>query len=147
METHYRRAMAERVPLSFEASSPIAERWLDVRLFPTADGIAAFLLDIHVRKMAEEKLRESERRERERAVELAALLDAVPTPVLIAHDPDCLHITGNHAADDLLRNPRGAEASLSAPVETKPRYFKAIKDGRELKNEELPAQRARAVFR
>ena len=57
METHYRRAMAERVPVAFEAFSPIAERWLDVRLFPTADGLAAFLLDIDTRKQAEETLR------------------------------------------------------------------------------------------
>ena len=51
-------------------------------------------------------------------------------------------MTGNRAADELLRHPRGAEASLSAPAEVKPRHFKAIKDGRELMLDELPAQRA-----
>ena len=89
-----------------------------------------------------EALRESERRERARAAELAALLDAAPTPVFIAHDPDCLHLTGNRAADELLRNPRGAEASLTAPEESRPRHFRAFKDGRELRMDELPAQRA-----
>lgn len=53
LEAQYHRAMTERVPLSFEAFSPIAERWLDVRLFPSGDGLAAFLLDIHARKLAE----------------------------------------------------------------------------------------------
>ena len=91
---------------------------------------------------AEEALRASEERERERAEELAVLLDAAPTPVFIAHDPDCLHLSGNRAADELLRNPRGAETSLSAPDEVKPRHFKAIKEGRELQLDELPAQRA-----
>ena len=38
--------------------------------------------------------------------------------------------------------PRGAEISLSAPTEVKPRHFRAIKDGRELRLDELPAQRA-----
>ncbi|MFZ3044899.1 MAG: cache domain-containing protein, partial [Desulfatirhabdiaceae bacterium] len=99
-------------------------------------------------KMAEEMrfrekaLRESERREQERAAELAVVLDAAPVPIFIAHDPECLHLSGNRAADELLRNPRGAEASLSAPVEVRPQHFKAVKDGRELHTDELPAQRA-----
>jgi PAS domain S-box-containing protein len=62
MEAHYRHAMAERVPVSVEAFSPVAKRWLDIRLFPTRDGIAAFLLDVHSRKLGEEALRESEQR-------------------------------------------------------------------------------------
>ena len=60
MEKHYRRAMAERVSVSFEAYSPIAERWLDIRLFPSGDGLAAFLLDIHERKLAAAALQERE---------------------------------------------------------------------------------------
>ncbi|MDB6117956.1 MAG: sensory box protein [Verrucomicrobiaceae bacterium] len=57
IEAHYRRAMAERVPVSFEAFSIAIGRWLDIRLFPTADGLAAFLLDIDARKQAENTLR------------------------------------------------------------------------------------------
>jgi PAS domain S-box-containing protein len=56
--------MAERLPVAFEAFSPIAERWLDIRLFPTPEGLAAFLLDIHERKLGQEALRESEARYR-----------------------------------------------------------------------------------
>lgn len=88
------------------------------------------------------ELRESVRRESERSAELAAILDAVPTPIFFAHDAKCLHITGNRAADELLRHPRGAEASLDAVEESKPRHFKAFKNGRELHNDELPAQMA-----
>jgi PAS domain S-box-containing protein len=87
-------------------------------------------------------LRESEERERQRAEELATFLDAAPTPVIIVHDPSGAHMTGNRAADELLRHPRGTEISLSAPPETRPRHFKAVKDGRELRLDELPAQRA-----
>ncbi|MEE9911801.1 MAG: PAS domain S-box protein [Deltaproteobacteria bacterium] len=99
-------------------------------------------IEIEERKKIEEALRESERHERERAMELEALLDAVPTPVFVAQDPDCLHITGNRAADELLKMPPLSETSLSAPPDVRPRHFRAVKDGRELQNDELPAQRA-----
>lgn len=60
MEQQYRHAMAERVPVAFEAFSPVAECWLDIRLFPSGEGLAAFLRDISARKDNEEKLRQSE---------------------------------------------------------------------------------------
>ncbi len=71
MEANYRRAMDERVAVAFEVFSPIAERWLDIRLFPTTEGLAAFLLDISERKRAEAAMAEREREARE----LKAALD------------------------------------------------------------------------
>lgn len=79
MEANYRKVMAERLPLAFEAFSPIAERWLDVRLFPTGDGLAAFLLDVHERKLAEEKVRQLNTQLEERVIERTAQLAAVNT--------------------------------------------------------------------
>ncbi|MHB9131245.1 MAG: PAS domain-containing protein [Armatimonadota bacterium] len=145
-----RRAMETDTTVHDEVKSLFCgeERYHDVVYTPWHDvqrrviGIIGYMRDITERKRAEEALRESECCERERASELATLLDAVPTPVFIAHDPDCLHLSGNRAADELLRNPRGAETSLSAPAELRPRHFKAVKDGRELSLDELPAQRA-----
>ncbi|MEO8379373.1 MAG: PAS domain S-box protein [Acidobacteriota bacterium] len=78
MEAHYRRAMKERVPVAFEAFSPIAVRWLDIRLFPTSEGIAAFLLDIQARKLAEEALRESEEQFR-------TMANSIPQLAWMAH--------------------------------------------------------------
>jgi methyl-accepting chemotaxis protein len=56
-------------------------------------------------------LRESERRERERAEELAVMIEAVPVPVIIVHGADGRHMTGNRAAKDLVRMPGGGELS------------------------------------
>ena len=98
--------------------------------------------DLTERKRAEEALRISERHERERAEELATLLEAVPTPVIIVHNSDGTHMTGNRAADELFRQPRGTEISLSAPPEVRSGHFRAIKDERELRLDELPARRA-----
>ena len=105
-------------------------------------GVSSFSRDITERRRAEENLRESERRDRERAEELAALLDAVPTPIIITYDPGCTHITGNRAANELLKMPGGGEISLTAPTERRPRHYKAIKEGRELRLDELPIRRA-----
>jgi PAS domain S-box-containing protein len=105
-------------------------------------GIGVAVVDLTAQKMAEEALWQSERREHERAEELAIMLEAMPMPVIIVHNADATHMTGNRAADELLRQPSGAEASLSAPPDVRPRHFRAIKDGRELRLDELPAQRA-----
>ena len=37
-----------------------------------------------------------------RQAELEALLNAIPAPIIVAHDPECQRITGNHAARRLL---------------------------------------------
>jgi PAS domain S-box-containing protein len=133
-------------PLTFMHEARALNRWFQVSAFRVGGAesrrVAVLFNDITESKRATDALRESERREKARAAELAALLDAVPAPVFIAHDPECLHLTGNCAANELLRIPRGAETSLSAPEEVRPRHFRAFKDGRELRLDELPAQRA-----
>ncbi|HXY74809.1 MAG TPA: MASE3 domain-containing protein, partial [Dehalococcoidales bacterium] len=98
--------------------------------------------DITERKKMEASLRESEHREHDRAEELAALIDAVPTPVIIAYDPECTHLIGNRAAYKLFRLPSGGEISLTAPPERRPLHYMAVKNGRELKIDELPVRRA-----
>jgi len=138
-----KRALAEaedhRARKKAEAELREAHRTLEDKVKIRTAELEA---EIASRLKTEQALRESEKREHARAEELATILDAVPTPVIIVHGADAAHMTGNRAADELLQQPRGAEASLSAPPEMKPRHFKAIKDGRELRLDELPAQRA-----
>lgn len=76
METNYRHAMVERVPISFEAFSPIAERWLDIRIFPSGEGLAVFLLDISERKQAEEELYKLNAELEQRVIERTTQLEA-----------------------------------------------------------------------
>jgi len=96
--------------------------------------------DLTAQKQAEDALFESERRERARLAELAIILDAVPMPILITHDLNSLDIAGNRAAANLLKQPCNAKASLTAFADVKPHHFRAVKDGRDLSLEELPAQ-------
>ncbi len=105
-------------------------------------GFVGMINDITARKQAAEALRLSEQRERERAEELTIMIEAMPTPVILVHGADAGHMTGNRAAVNLVRMPPGAEISVTAPEDLKPRHFKACKDGRELRPDELPAQRA-----
>jgi PAS domain S-box-containing protein len=55
-EEQYRKAMIEKVPVSFVALSPLVGLWIEVRAYPTADGIAVYARDITKRKKTEEAL-------------------------------------------------------------------------------------------
>jgi len=142
----YKRVIETGAPESIEAEYKTERTpnssWIRATAVPINGDIAILGQDITEHKRAEEALRISERHERERAEELATMLEAVPTPVIIVHNSEGTHMTGNRAADELFRQPRGTEISLSAPPEARSGHFRAIKDGRELRIDELPARRA-----
>ncbi len=52
----YHRAVKDKVMVSFEALSPLVDVWVEVRAYPTADGLAVYFHDISERKRAEEAL-------------------------------------------------------------------------------------------
>ncbi|BAU48307.1 hypothetical protein SVA_1753 [Sulfurifustis variabilis] len=140
-----------------EPNAPMEQKWvrrdgtvIDVEVsaspLPWSGRTAVQVIarDITLRKRAENALRDSEMRERARALEIRSLMEAVPAAVLIAEDIECRRITANRAGYDLLRLPVGSNTSLSADVDA-PRHFRVFTDGRELRPEELPVQRAAAT--
>ncbi len=100
--------------------------------------------NITARKQTQEALRASEARERARAKELETVLDVVPVPVLIAHDAECLRMTGNRAAYEQRRVPPGKNLSKSAPPGERPTY-RLMEDGVEIPTDRLPMQQAAAT--
>jgi PAS domain S-box-containing protein len=63
-EREYRRALAERVPVSFETWFPPLDVWVSVRAYPSPDGLSVYFQDINLRKRAELALLQSEERYR-----------------------------------------------------------------------------------
>ncbi len=74
------------------------------------------------RQKFEKAMFDGRERERARAEELQAILDAVPTPIFVSRDPSGRTITGNPAAYKLLQMPPGANLSKAAPAGEAPQY-------------------------
>jgi PAS domain S-box-containing protein len=106
-------------------------------------GVVLVFRDVTERRRAQEAVRESQKREKERADELEAILRATPTPVWIAHDPECHRITGNPASFALLGLPEGSNVSATSPDEDPSmRGFREYQGEQPIPPEQLPVQRA-----
>ena len=119
--------------------------WYNSALYDTQGRLMSILsqaLDITERERAGEEVSSARRLAEQRTADLQAVLQAVPAAVWIAHDAECRSITGNRTANEWLRLPEGGEASLTALEGVRPTHFKVCQDGRELRGEELPVQRA-----
>ena len=77
LEVQYRRSMAQQHSGSFELQYPPLGRWLEVRIFPSSEGLTTYIQDISQRKAAEESLRHSEE-------DLRALANSIPQLAWIA---------------------------------------------------------------
>ncbi|MEC4817731.1 MAG: ATP-binding protein [Scytonema sp. PMC 1069.18] len=64
IERELQRAIAEQVSLEFEGFYQPFNIWLDIRTYPTEEGLAVYFRDITQRKRAEEALHHSLERER-----------------------------------------------------------------------------------
>ena len=101
---------------------------------------SVILRDITERKRNEDALKESQKREQTRRIELETLMETVPLPVWVSYDRDCKTMTGNKAAYELTNLPVGSNISETAP-DGKP-HFNAYKDGQLVTGEDLPMQKA-----
>ncbi len=64
VEKQYRRAMAEQVPVNFEVLYEPLNMWLDIRAYPSLEGLSIYYRNISDRKQGESLLQRSEARYR-----------------------------------------------------------------------------------
>jgi diguanylate cyclase (GGDEF)-like protein/PAS domain S-box-containing protein len=103
--------------------------------------ICTIARDITARKAAAVALQLALAQARAGAAELAAVLDAVPAVVFIAHDPECERLTGNRAACEFFDMAAGSNMSVGARPDGQAR-FRICRDGRELRADERPVEMA-----
>jgi PAS domain S-box-containing protein len=100
VEQHYRKAMQERLPVTFQASGLHVPRLWDVSLYPTQDGISVFSVDRTEEVRALEQLRESERVRLEASDRIRAVWEIATDAMAIA-GPDGTVFEANPAYFDL----------------------------------------------
>ncbi len=93
-----------------------------------------------------EVVRNSEEAARNRAEEIETLMDVVPAAISVSHDPQCRVIIGNKEASRIYEVQGGENPSAGTTegelLNGERRWFH---DGRELKPEDMPMQRAAAT--
>jgi PAS domain S-box-containing protein len=57
-EAAYRKAVTGGAPIAFDVHSVVVDRWAEMHVYPSANGLAVYFKDITERKQAEETLRE-----------------------------------------------------------------------------------------
>ena len=110
--------------------------WWTARTLNRSDAVGRESVEALIQANAEIQRRENE---------LEAILDAMPAITFIAQDPQCHTMISNRRAYELLHLPHNANIYLSAPMEQRPKTFRAIKDGIELTPKQLPVQRTAAT--
>jgi PAS domain S-box-containing protein len=104
-------------------------------------GAVGAFLDITELKNVQAELERARAEAKAQADNFAAVFDAVPAAAFFSNDRDCKTMISNRAAYEMLRLPYGSNTSKSAPEPERP-TFKIFENGRELKPEEMPVQRA-----
>lgn len=115
------------------------------RTFEIGERRAAVLSarDVTQRKALESALEEALARERARAMELDAIMDAAPAAIWLAKDPQCRVIDGNKAAQEFLSLPPDVNPSRTPHGPGRdggPAHFQLYQDGRPLSGDEMPMQ-------
>ncbi|BAU66963.1 PAS/PAC sensor hybrid histidine kinase [Stanieria sp. NIES-3757] len=58
----FHQAIAEQIPISWEEFGEPIQRWIEVRVYPSSEGIAVYFRDVTERKQAEQALRNTAER-------------------------------------------------------------------------------------
>jgi signal transduction histidine kinase len=128
-------------------SQPGIQRFWRENVYPimapdgTVLGVNVTVEEVTGEKRLNDALQESERRERERAAELEALMDAVPAAIFMTRSPHCENVTGNREVMRMLRMQPGERFSLASPGE---HSYKLRRHGRDCAIDSLPLQMAAA---
>ncbi len=146
VETEYRRAAAGEVR-QLEYFHRQWNSWFDIRCYPrTGGGVALYFQDVTASKLGLLALATSNLLARERAEELEAVMQSVPATIWIAHDPQCLRITGNPQSYQLLRMEQDDNASATAAQQgAAARPLREFIAGVPAAPHKLPLQRATAT--
>jgi PAS domain S-box-containing protein len=106
IEAQLERVLREQCSAAFEALSPVADRWMELHVYPASQGLAVYFRDISDRKRAEEELqraqeslRESDRRKSEFLALLAHELRNPLAPLMNGLKILCLRAPGDAVAD------------------------------------------------
>ncbi|MBI4284747.1 MAG: PAS domain S-box protein, partial [Chloroflexi bacterium] len=101
--------------------------------------------DITELKKTEEQRQRLAREAADTLSELQTVLDTAPFAIWIARDPECRVITGNIYANEVLGVHRGDNISRSALPGEAAITYRVLRNGVEVKPEEMPAQVAAAT--
>lgn len=85
-DQQYRRAVNEGAAVSFEEFYPPLDAWLEVRAYPSADGLSVFFQNVNARKQAENERERLLGQQRARA-EREALINRIGQALRRAPDP------------------------------------------------------------
>lgn len=138
-EQAYRKAMAENVTVRIEEYYAPMDRWLSIRVYPSADGLSVFLQDVTQRRRDEEQMRLL-------ATSVASLNDIVmitkaapldePGPEIVFVNEAFERLTGYTDAEVIGRTPRILQGPESDPGALR-RIREALAAGRHIREEVL----------
>lgn len=146
-------AVVRVVPAALELPSPDELRRLNATLEERVRARTAELTAANEQLRREAAQREEAEAEvnrlntelRTRLAELQSLFKLLPVGVGIATDASCRQIRFNRAYAEMHGLPAGEHGSFSAPPVEVAKHFRTLRDGRELRPEELPMPRAIAT--
>lgn len=85
-DQQYRRAVRDGAAVSFEEFYPPLDAWLEVRAYPSSDGLSVFFQNVNARKKAEEEREQILAQQRARA-EREALINRIGLVLRSSSDP------------------------------------------------------------